>query len=255
MSPPATGTLSATTTTAPCWTAPGSSPRACPEYSCPSWGQILPGTGGGQAPGSTGPSAVQQAALEHRAQGSGMGQQGGGFKGHSGMDVAVARRVWNFMAFQDGGCGVLGHGGMEGLGFQGCPLDPRDFSHLHCFLCASRSHDYEKPQEVTLGANKVIEGLNSGLLDMCAGERRVLIVPPHLGHGESGGRGAAANVCNANWGVQPYWAPTGLHPPSSCQGCGAQGQGFALLPMVLEPLLCFQPGGCLAAPCSASRWS
>ncbi|KAF2979060.1 hypothetical protein EK904_012388 [Melospiza melodia maxima] len=30
-------------------------------------------------------------------------------------------------------------------------------------------HDYEKPQEVTLGANKVIEGLNSGLLDMSRG--------------------------------------------------------------------------------------
>lgn len=31
----------------------------------------------------------------------------------------VARRVWNFRARQDGGCGVLGHGGMEGTGFQG----------------------------------------------------------------------------------------------------------------------------------------
>lgn len=142
-----------------------------------------------------------------------MGQQGERVKRHSGMDVAVATwRVWNFTAHQDGGCGLPGQGGMEGLGFQGCLLDPRGFSHLRCFLCASCSHDYEKPQEVTLGANKVIEGLNSGLLDMCAGERRVLIVPPHLGHGESGGRGAAANVCDANWVVQPCWATLGSIP-------------------------------------------
>lgn len=50
------------------------------------------------------------------------------------------------------------------------------------------SHDYENPQETTLGANKIIEGLTSGLLNMCVGEKRVVVVPPHLGHGESGGK-------------------------------------------------------------------
>lgn len=49
------------------------------------------------------------------------------------------------------------------------------------------SHDYEAPQEITLGANKVIEGLDRGLQGMCVGERRQLIVPPHLAHGENGG--------------------------------------------------------------------
>lgn len=44
-SPPVTGTLSATTTTAPCWMAPGSSPRACPEHPHPSWGQTELGVG------------------------------------------------------------------------------------------------------------------------------------------------------------------------------------------------------------------
>lgn len=53
----------------------------------------------------------------------------------------------------------------------------------------SCSHDYDSPQEVTLGANKVIEGLNRGLLNMCVGEKRVIIIPPHLGHGENGGEG------------------------------------------------------------------
>lgn len=35
--------------------------------------------------------------------------------------------------------------------------------------------------------NKVIDGLDMGLTGMCVGERRTIIVPPHLGHGESGG--------------------------------------------------------------------
>lgn len=86
----------------------------------------------------------------------------------------------------------------------GLPTGSREFSQLRGLLCASCSHDYEKPQEVTLGTNKVIEGLNRGLLDMCAGERRVLIIPPHLGHGESGGRGPARGCAGtANWGVLP----------------------------------------------------
>ncbi|NWI39464.1 FKB10 isomerase, partial [Picathartes gymnocephalus] len=85
---------------------------------------------------------------------------------------------------------------------EGCNVTTRnrDFVryHYNCSLLDGTrlfsSHDYEKPQEVTLGANKVIEGLNTGLLDMCAGERRVLIVPPHLGHGESGARGVPGSA-------------------------------------------------------------
>ncbi|MEE6523293.1 hypothetical protein FKM82_022126 [Ascaphus truei] len=56
------------------------------------------------------------------------------------------------------------------------------------------SHDYETAQQVTLGTNKVIEGLDSGLSGMCVGERRTVIVPPHLGHGESGARGVPASA-------------------------------------------------------------
>lgn len=99
-----------------------------------------------------------------------------------------------------GGAGFGGAGGKgAGLGCAGgSPLGPRGF--LSRLLCAPCSHDYGSPQEVTLGANKVIEGLNSGLLDMCAGERRVLIIPPHLGHGESGGRGTTATPAKQTQG-------------------------------------------------------
>ncbi|NIG60557.1 Peptidyl-prolyl cis-trans isomerase FKBP10 [Pontoporia blainvillei] len=49
-------------------------------------------------------------------------------------------------------------------------------------------------QEATLGAHKVIEGLDTGLQGMCVGERRQLVVPPHLAHGESGARGVPGSA-------------------------------------------------------------
>ncbi|XP_066483344.1 peptidyl-prolyl cis-trans isomerase FKBP10 [Tiliqua scincoides] len=76
----------------------------------------------------------------------------------------------------------------------------RDFVryHYNCSLLDGTrlfsSHDYEHPQETILGADKIIEGLNSGLLNMCMGEKRVVIVPPHLGHGESGARGVPGSA-------------------------------------------------------------
>lgn len=48
-------------------------------------------------------------------------------------------------------------------------------------------HDYEHIQDAVLGSDKVIDGLDEGLRGMCAGEKRLLTVPPHLGHGERGG--------------------------------------------------------------------
>lgn len=47
--------------------------------------------------------------------------------------------------------------------------------------------DYETPQDVVLGGGKIIDGLDEALRNMCVGERRTVIVPPHLGHGEKGG--------------------------------------------------------------------
>ncbi|KAF6298558.1 FKBP prolyl isomerase 10 [Rhinolophus ferrumequinum] len=70
--------------------------------------------------------------------------------------------------------------------------------HYNCSLLDGTklfsSHDYGVPQEATLGANKVIEGLDKGLQGMCVGERRQLVVPPHLAHGESGARGVPGSA-------------------------------------------------------------
>ncbi|KAG9470466.1 peptidyl-prolyl cis-trans isomerase FKBP10 isoform X2 [Eleutherodactylus coqui] len=64
--------------------------------------------------------------------------------------------------------------------------------HYNCSLMDGSllfsSHSFENPQQITLGANKVIDGLDIGLTGMCAGEKRTILVPPHLGHGESGAR-------------------------------------------------------------------
>ncbi|XP_004859444.1 peptidyl-prolyl cis-trans isomerase FKBP10 isoform X2 [Heterocephalus glaber] len=70
--------------------------------------------------------------------------------------------------------------------------------HYNCSLMDGTrlfsSHDFAAPQEATLGANKVIEGLDRGLQGMCVGERRRLVVPPHLAHGESGARGVPGSA-------------------------------------------------------------
>ena len=48
------------------------------------------------------------------------------------------------------------------------------------------SRDRGEPFEFTLGDNVVIKGWERGLLDMCKGERRKLIVPSDLGYGPRG---------------------------------------------------------------------
>ncbi|XP_062389002.1 peptidyl-prolyl cis-trans isomerase FKBP10 [Sardina pilchardus] len=51
-------------------------------------------------------------------------------------------------------------------------------------LYTSDSHNLAPRTQ--LGAGKIIQGLDDGLQGMCVGEKRLVIVPPHLGHGESG---------------------------------------------------------------------
>lgn len=48
-------------------------------------------------------------------------------------------------------------------------------------------HNYDNLQDVVLGTDKVIDGLDLALRGMCVGEKRLVMVPPHLGHGENGG--------------------------------------------------------------------
>lgn len=48
------------------------------------------------------------------------------------------------------------------------------------------SVDRNQPFTFQIGVGQVVKGWDQGLLDMCVGEKRKLIVPPHLGYGEQG---------------------------------------------------------------------
>lgn len=43
-----------------------------------------------------------------------------------------------------------------------------------------------KPIQFTLGQGQVIKGWEEGLMEMCIGEKRQLIIPPELGYGKRG---------------------------------------------------------------------
>merc|ERR1711964_125642 len=48
------------------------------------------------------------------------------------------------------------------------------------------SHSRNEAFEFTLGAGQVIKGWDQGLLGMCEGEKRKLVIPPDMGYGSRG---------------------------------------------------------------------
>uniref|UniRef100_UPI00398E6FE1 peptidyl-prolyl cis-trans isomerase FKBP9-like n=1 Tax=Pristiophorus japonicus TaxID=55135 RepID=UPI00398E6FE1 len=53
------------------------------------------------------------------------------------------------------------------------------------------THNYGKTYNIVLGSGQVVMGMDMGLTDMCVEEKRIIVIPPHLGYGE---RGVAGEV-------------------------------------------------------------
>lgn len=60
--------------------------------------------------------------------------------------------------------------------------------------------DRDQPFTFQLGVGQVIKGWDQGLLDMCVGERRKLMIPPELGYGDKG----AGNVIPGGTMIQLF---------------------------------------------------
>ncbi|XP_026761440.1 peptidyl-prolyl cis-trans isomerase FKBP2 isoform X1 [Galleria mellonella] len=75
-----------------------------------------------------------------------------------------------------------------------CPTKSKkgDLLHMHYTGTLDDGTEFDSsiprgnPLTFTLGAGQVIKGWDQGLIGMCEGEQRKLVIPPELGYGEAG---------------------------------------------------------------------
>lgn len=65
------------------------------------------------------------------------------------------------------------------------------------FSIFSSSYSRNRTFDTYIGQGYVIAGMDEGLLGVCIGEKRRIVVPPHLGYGEEG-RGELAAFLRLN---------------------------------------------------------
>ncbi|KAK7111563.1 uncharacterized protein [Littorina saxatilis] len=76
------------------------------------------------------------------------------------------------------------------------------------------SHDRNAPFDFQLGVGQVIQGWEKGLLDMCIGEKRKLIIPPHLGYGDQGAGELIPPKSSLTFEVELLDIKEGASPPN-----------------------------------------
>ncbi|XP_046403494.1 peptidyl-prolyl cis-trans isomerase FKBP2 [Ischnura elegans] len=75
-----------------------------------------------------------------------------------------------------------------------CPIKSKNGDFLHMHYTGSledgtvfdSSYERKNPLTFTLGSGQVIKGWDRGLLGMCEGEKRKLVIPSELGYGAHG---------------------------------------------------------------------
>ncbi|KAG6462954.1 hypothetical protein O3G_MSEX013559 [Manduca sexta] len=75
-----------------------------------------------------------------------------------------------------------------------CPIKSRkgDLLHMHYTGTLDDGTEFDSsiprgnPLTFTLGSGQVIKGWDQGLIGMCEGEQRKLVIPPELAYGEAG---------------------------------------------------------------------
>lgn len=77
---------------------------------------------------------------------------------------------------------------------ENCTMKTRkgDLVHMHYTGTLEDGTEFDssyprgQPLSFTIGAGQVIKGWDQGLLGMCEGEKRRIVIPPELGYGKAG---------------------------------------------------------------------
>ena len=64
------------------------------------------------------------------------------------------------------------------------------------------SRDRGTPFEFTLGQGQVIQGWDEGLIGVCIGDKKTLVIPPEKGYGEQGAGGVIPGGATLNFEVE-----------------------------------------------------